>query len=110
MNLLVTSFNTQSDPLPLDHISRDGVNAREKSLHADLLAPVWTLPSVYPSMDMSKFDPSLRRQAQRARILDMDSDIILMQECQKSQLDLLMSEDDGILLAKYSAFGLPQSK
>lgn len=50
---------------------------------------------------MSKFDPSLRRKAQCARLLDLDSDIILMQECQKTELDLLMSEDEGVLMAKY---------
>jgi endonuclease/exonuclease/phosphatase family metal-dependent hydrolase len=67
----------------------------------NLLAPVWTHQSVYPSMDMVKFDPPTRRKAQRARILDLDSDIICMQECQKSELDLLLSEDEGILEAKY---------
>lgn len=67
----------------------------------NLLAPVWVQSSIYPSMDMSAFEPAKRRQAQRERILEMDSDIILMQECQKSELDLLLCGGDALLQAKY---------
>lgn len=52
-------------------------------------------------MDMSIFDQHARRKAQCERILELDSDIVLMQECQKSELDQLMSSDEGILSAKY---------
>uniref|UniRef100_A0A7S0BB91 Endonuclease/exonuclease/phosphatase domain-containing protein n=1 Tax=Pyrodinium bahamense TaxID=73915 RepID=A0A7S0BB91_9DINO len=61
----------------------------------NILAPVWTHSSVYPGMDMSEFDPTKRGKRQLEVLKTLDSDIILMQECQKSELDQLLRLDGG---------------
>eukprot|EP00747_Dinoflagellata_sp_TGD_P170563 gnl/TRDRNA2_/TRDRNA2_202438_c0_seq1.p1 gnl/TRDRNA2_/TRDRNA2_202438_c0~~gnl/TRDRNA2_/TRDRNA2_202438_c0_seq1.p1 ORF type:complete len:371 (+),score=44.26 gnl/TRDRNA2_/TRDRNA2_202438_c0_seq1:57-1169(+) len=67
----------------------------------NILAPVWTNQSVYPGMDMDKFDAAARRTAQREWLVKMDADVVLMQECQKTELDALFTEGDGILKERY---------
>eukprot|EP00931_Biecheleriopsis_adriatica_P100612 TRINITY_DN75891_c0_g1_i1.p1 TRINITY_DN75891_c0_g1~~TRINITY_DN75891_c0_g1_i1.p1 ORF type:complete len:385 (-),score=68.60 TRINITY_DN75891_c0_g1_i1:90-1244(-) len=67
----------------------------------NLLAPVWTHASVYPSMDMAVFDPALRRKRQRQRLLELDAEVVLLQEVQSSELRLLLQEEDGVLQTAY---------
>jgi len=67
----------------------------------NVLAPVWCHQSVYPGMDMAEFDPGLRRKHQLETILRLDMDILFMQECQKTELDLLLEADGGKLSRLY---------
>jgi len=67
----------------------------------NLLAPVWTHQSIYPGMDMAEFDPPKRRRQQLTVVKRLDPDILLMQECQKTELDQLLVLEDGFLQLKY---------
>mmetsp|Transcript_37421 Transcript_37421/g.106897 ORF Transcript_37421/g.106897 Transcript_37421/m.106897 type:complete len:384 (-) Transcript_37421:92-1243(-) len=67
----------------------------------NILAPVWTHSSIYPGMDMQEFEPSARRERLLRMILELDSDIVFMQECQRSELDELLQLDGGALQKTY---------
>eukprot|EP00930_Biecheleria_cincta_P087687 TRINITY_DN7691_c0_g1_i1.p1 TRINITY_DN7691_c0_g1~~TRINITY_DN7691_c0_g1_i1.p1 ORF type:complete len:406 (-),score=59.50 TRINITY_DN7691_c0_g1_i1:94-1311(-) len=56
----------------------------------NLLAPVWTHSSIYPGMDMTYFDPATRQQQQAKVLTELASDVVFMQECQKTELDALL--------------------
>mmetsp|Transcript_16078 Transcript_16078/g.32693 ORF Transcript_16078/g.32693 Transcript_16078/m.32693 type:complete len:371 (-) Transcript_16078:96-1208(-) len=67
----------------------------------NILAPVWTHQSIYPGMDMSEFDPSVRRKQQLEVLKLLDPDILFMQECQKTELDELLLLEGGLLQERY---------
>jgi len=67
----------------------------------NILAPVWTHQSIYPGMNMEEFEPLNRSKQQLKALKLLDSDIILMQECQKTELDQLMNLEDGFLKESY---------
>mmetsp|Transcript_101420 Transcript_101420/g.286102 ORF Transcript_101420/g.286102 Transcript_101420/m.286102 type:complete len:412 (+) Transcript_101420:58-1293(+) len=75
----------------------------------NVLAPVWTHANVYPSMDMAFFDPATRRRHQFQKLLELQSDVVMMQEVQKTELDLLLDASGGLLREIYDvefcAFG-----
>ena len=54
----------------------------------NLLAPVWASPKLYPSVEQRYLDPAARRRAQHAYIRRADADIIFLQECQETELEL----------------------
>jgi mRNA deadenylase 3'-5' endonuclease subunit Ccr4 len=67
----------------------------------NLLAPVWVHESYYPGMPVALFDPAARRATIKRRILEMDSDVLCLEECQKTELDAMLSADNNELATKY---------
>lgn len=67
----------------------------------NMLAPVWVSPSIYPSMNMEEFESSRRRERQLEGILRLDSDVLFLQECQKTELDQLLEARGSMLRDKY---------
>lgn len=67
----------------------------------NMLAPVWTHESVYPGMDMRDFAPAARRRRQLEALKLLNPDVVLMQECQKTELDQLGELEGGLLLKRY---------